>query len=611
VVSILSLDVSGAFDNVSHLRLIHNLRKRKIDWRVAGWVASFLQNRRTTIRLPEGKSELMSVETGIPQGSPLSLMLYLFFNADLIEDCQDPNLNAEAVGWVDDGNIITWGATTEENCRNLEATYEKCKAWETKHASKFNPSKFSLIHLPSAYMKNINMDSPVQLDGQKVKPVTKCRILGLILDSKLSWDSHIECIEAKTTRSLGALGSLAGSTWGTSYKGLRQIYQATILPQITYAASIWYAPTSAGVQHRRRAIRKLEAVQRKAARIITGAYRTVSGPALDVEAYLLPLQLHLDKITAETYLRIRASPLHQTLQQIQTQGRWKGYQNDWKDLHNRWGPLERHKHRCETILGPEAIHSLEQKQPFLTPTWWEAPNTWIEDTMERATNTHDQILERNDSLVFYTDGSAINEKVGAATIQHNPRKTQQAFLGRKTEASVFMAELVGIQMALEMAQFLDNQKVTIFSDSQAAIQAIDGPHTTGQQIISSIIQEWDKLRSRGVHVAIHWIPAHQGIEGNELADKAAKEATGWRLTRNTRGRNVQIDTDFTAPRLEGLRQPMSALKRKLKTRAYEQWERNWHQDTRGRALFQIINTPTKKTTEIHTNLDKALSSIRS
>lgn len=145
-------------------------------------------------------------------------MLYLFFNADLIEECQ--NENTDAVGWVDDANIITWGITTEETCQNLEAIYKKYKEWETKHASQFNPTKFRLIHLPSRNGRVTNLACPVWLDGREVKPVTKCRILRLIIDQKLNWNDHIEHIEAKTTKSLRALNSLAGSTWGTSYKGL-------------------------------------------------------------------------------------------------------------------------------------------------------------------------------------------------------------------------------------------------------------------------------------------------------------------------------------------------------------------------------------------------------
>ena len=43
VVSALFLDVTGAFDNVSHVRLLHNLRKRRIDLRIVKWIRSFLE----------------------------------------------------------------------------------------------------------------------------------------------------------------------------------------------------------------------------------------------------------------------------------------------------------------------------------------------------------------------------------------------------------------------------------------------------------------------------------------------------------------------------------------------------------------------------------------
>lgn len=60
--------------------------------------------------------------------------------------------------------------------------------------------------------------------------------------------------------------------------------------------------------------------------------------------------------------------------------------------------------------------------------------------------------------------------------------------------------------------------VTIFLDSQAAIQAIEGSQTTCQQILKLITERWDELRSQGIQVVIHGIPGDQGIEGNEQAD---------------------------------------------------------------------------------------------
>lgn len=51
------------------------------------------------------------------------------------------------------------------------------------------------------------------------------------------------------------------------------------------------------------------------------------------------------------------------------------------------------------------------------------------------------------------------------------------FLGRRSEATVFTAELLGTQMTLQIAQQIDRTDVVIFSDSQAAVKAITGPPT--------------------------------------------------------------------------------------------------------------------------------------
>src|SRR5438045_9428241 len=86
VASLLMLDVSGSFDNVSHERLIHNLKRCQIPTQVRDWIKDFLQHRKTVIKFPEYTSAEMDTPTGIPQGSPLSPILYLFCNADLLEE---------------------------------------------------------------------------------------------------------------------------------------------------------------------------------------------------------------------------------------------------------------------------------------------------------------------------------------------------------------------------------------------------------------------------------------------------------------------------------------------------------------------------------------------
>ena len=121
---------------------------------------------------------------------------------------------------------------------------------------------------------------PITLSGT-------CKLLGVGLYSKLSWRPHANQIEARAANNLGALVSLSGSMWGTGYRGLRQIYRATVLPQIPYGCSAWYMPIPDDVGYRKVIIERFSSIQARAARLITGAFRATSKTALDIEALTL------------------------------------------------------------------------------------------------------------------------------------------------------------------------------------------------------------------------------------------------------------------------------------------------------------------------------------
>lgn len=64
-------------------------------------------------------------------------------------------------------------------------------------------------------------------------------------------------------------------------------------------------------------------------------------------------------------------------------------------------------------------------------------------------------------------------------------------------------------------------------DNQASIRAIGNPSSkSGQHIVQRVVEEFEKLRKDGFIIELHWVSAHMGLADNELADKAAKEATG-------------------------------------------------------------------------------------
>ena len=124
----LSLDLAGAFDNVSHDRLLAILRGKGLPEWIIQVVASFLQGRRTRIVYTGHESDWIETKTGIPQGSPLSPILFLFFISELLEGFQRAENDIMGFGFVDDINLVAWGTSAADNCRRLTAAHERCEA---------------------------------------------------------------------------------------------------------------------------------------------------------------------------------------------------------------------------------------------------------------------------------------------------------------------------------------------------------------------------------------------------------------------------------------------------------------------------------------------------
>jgi hypothetical protein len=171
---------------------------------------------------------------------------------------------------------------------------------------------------------------------------------------------------------------------------------------------------------------------------------------------------------------------------------------------------------------------------------------------------------------------------------------------------VYAAELHGISLALQIAQaYADRngsrRNVAIYTDNQAAIWSITNAEgRTGAYILEEIARQIQDLQDRGRPVRVRWVPAHVGIPGNEAADIAAKEATGWRED----GRRGP-----TADEPMKLFPLKTTLRRRCKQQAELAWGAKWRKDTKGRATFRNTPTPTKKVLKLHEGLKKRDSAL--
>ena len=589
---LLLLDVSGAFDNVSRPRLIHDLKKRRIDQTLVRWIDSFLSDRYTILKLQEYTAPSAPIQTGIPQGSPLSPILYLFYNADLIEACQTND--TEAVGYIDDASILAVGPTVQRNYKILKTIHLRAEIWARQHGSKFAPAKYELVHFTRD--PKVNTSHPLRLPHATIEASPSCRYLGIHLDSKLRWDHHREKVEAKATKRLSALSTLASSTWGTGLVNLRQVYRAMVVPQMLYGCSAWHAVGTKSNGSGRDMIATITRIQRRAAQIITGAFRTTAGAAVDVEAHLLPVQQQLEQTALEAAMRIRTTPLHEEMVTAANG-------NSIKSPLDTLSDALKNKYKVR-------LDRLEKRQTHIVPPWWVPPFTRIAESPEAAVKEHDST--ESGTLCIYTDGNGIEDHVGAAAIAPALKttdvySTKIEYMGKSTTSTVYSAELKGMELAFHIALDVASTtntpgKCTVFTDNQAAIQTVCNPKSPSRQyILVEAVRALDKLQNQGWEIQLRWIPAHIGVPGNEAADKAAKEAAG-------HSPDARANSE---PRLEldTLRALTATTKTIIRRKMKSEWKASWNQSKHGRELFKLGVRPGKDVLKTHTKLHKALSSV--
>ena len=162
--------------------------------------------RTTKLSLNGIHSDIISTPAGIPQGSPLSPILYILYNSDLLEIFTE-NPGALKLGFIDDIAYAVKGSNATSNVEKLSKMMAKADEWRTKHGAQFEVSKYMLIHFTKRSAQNAT--APIKIGETTIHPVNEARYLGVIFDRELQFKSHLQYVVKKGTKFALAMTSIA------------------------------------------------------------------------------------------------------------------------------------------------------------------------------------------------------------------------------------------------------------------------------------------------------------------------------------------------------------------------------------------------------------------
>jgi len=312
VVAVLFLDIEGAFPNAVPKRLIHNLRKRGIPRKYTKFINNMLWGRVTTLKFDGYSLAPIHIDNGIGQGDPLSMIMYQYYNADLLDI--PSNKDEDTMAFVDDSFMLVIADNFKEVHKMLADMMGReggVAEWSTSHNSPLEYTKLALMDF--AHHQSQKHRLPLQLPQRTVKPATNTKYLGVIFDQNLNWKAQQAHAVKKGTQWAAQIRQIAKQTWGVMPKYARRLYISVALPRALYAIDLWCTPTQSNYPGPRaigsaKVMRQLSTLQRAATTAITGGLRTSPTDALNACAFLLQSLLNINKWCHRALTRMATLP---------------------------------------------------------------------------------------------------------------------------------------------------------------------------------------------------------------------------------------------------------------------------------------------------------------